>query len=163
MSFWERFFNAQSDQDWTWGPFVSLRPARNLPIRPWVWARLFLIFTTLGLSLLALLSLAVVFVPRLAPRHQPLPPPLPETLATLQAMAAASSTRLVLLGLLMALPPLFFLFCLPYHWAWNRRAARLVRAGRERQETEQSAETGVWPPPVRTYPGASADPPETGR
>ena len=143
MSFWEQFFNAQSDQDWTWGPFVSLRPARDLPIHPWVWARLFLIFTALGLSFLGLLALAVVLVPLVAARHQPLPPPLPETQATLQTMAADPGTRLVLIGLVLALPPLFFLFCLPYHWAWNRRAGRL--AGEEGSR-EPSEAVGVWPP-----------------
>ncbi len=143
MSLWERFFNAQSDQDWTWGPFVSLRPPRARPIEVWVWTRLFLIFTALGLSLLGLLTLAFTLLPRLVPRHQPLPPPLPETLATLHAMAADPGTRLVLIGLLLALPPLFFLFCLPYHWAWNRRAARLAAEG-GRDEAE--AEAGVWPP-----------------
>ena len=143
MSLWERFFNAQSDQDWTWGPFVSLRPARDLPIRPWVWMRLFLIFTALGLGLLGLVSLAVVLVPRLVPRHKPLPPPLRETLATLQVIAADPSTWLMLLGLLLALPPLFFLFCLPYHWAWNRRAARLAVDEGSRESCEGA---GVWPP-----------------
>ena len=146
MSLWERFFNAQSDQDWTWGPFVSLRPPRDQPIHLWVWTRLFLVFTALGLSLLALLALGVALAPRLVPRHPSLPPPLPETLATLHTMAADPSTRLVLFGLLLALPPLFFLFCLPYHRAWNRRAARL--AG-QKESTQQAAsgETEIWPPP----------------
>ena len=148
MSGWERFFNAQSDQDWTWGPFVSLRPVRDQPIAVWVWTRLFLIFTTLGLGLLALLSLAVVLVPRLVPRHQPLPPPLPETLATLHTMAADPGTRLTLLGLLLALPPLFFLFCLPYHWAWNRRAERL-KHGAEMGEVDPESAVNVWPPAPR--------------
>ncbi len=145
MSLWERFFNAQSDQDWTWGPFVSLRPPRDRPIEVWVWARLFLIFTALGLGLVALVSLAVVLLPRLVPRYQPLPPPLSETLATLHAMAADPGTRLTLIGLLLALPPLFFLLCLPYHWAWNCRAARLAMdEGRKLPKAE--TEAGVWPP-----------------
>ena len=139
MSFWERFFNAQSDQDWTWGPFVSLRPPCARPMEVWVWLRLFLIFTALGLSLLGLLSLVVVLAPHLVPRHQP----LPETLATLHMMAADPGTRLVLIGLLLALPPLFFLFCLPYHWAWNRRAARLAA---DESSKEPSEAAGVWPP-----------------
>lgn len=146
MSAWERFFNAQSDQDWTWGPFVSLRPPRDQPIQVWVWVRLFLVFTALGLSLLALLALAVVLAPRLVPHHQPLPPPLPETFATLHTMAADPGTRLLLVGLLMALPPLFFLFCLPYHRAWNRRAAWLAGQTESTRE-ETSGEAEVWPPP----------------
>jgi len=145
LSVWERFFNAQSDQDWTWGPFVSLRPPRAHLMEVWVWTRLFLIFTALGLSLLGLLTLRLTLLPRLVPRHQTLPLPLPETLATLHAMAADPTTRLVLIGLLLALPPLFFLFCLPYHWAWNRRAARLSAGEGARKEAGRSDE-GVWPP-----------------
>jgi hypothetical protein len=63
--------------------------------------------------------------------------------------------------LLMSLAlPLFFLFCLPYHWAWNRRARQLQKEGSMTEDVQ--AQVGVWPP-IITYPAASGDPPETGR
>ena len=168
----ERFFNWQSDMDWAWGPLLPLRPPRAMAMRPWVWARLFLVFTTLGLLGLGLVVLLCALLPRLAAaNHSALPPSVFETLSTLQAMVADPGTRLLLAGLGLSLPLLFFTCCLPYHWAWNRRAARL----REQSEAEPAgheappARAGVWPPEIGTHPGASADPgatapdPETGR
>ena len=142
---WERFFNWQSDMDWAWGPLLPLRPPRDAPIRPWVWVRLFLAFTLLGVLLLGLLTLLCAFLPPLAAaRHQPLPPFVLETITTLRSMGSDPATAALLLGLLLCLPVLFFAFCLPYHWAWNRRAARLRKAGNTRQKQEATA--GVWPP-----------------
>ena len=161
----ERFFNWQSDMDWAWGPLLPLRPPRDTAMRPWVWVRLFLAFTALGLLLLALVVSLCVLLPRFAAsEHRTLPPPVSETLSTLQAMVADPGTRVLLLGLALSLPVLFFTFCLPYHWAWNRRAARLrERVGPEKERTEAETPAGVWPPAIRTHPGTSADPPETGR
>jgi len=144
---WEAFFNRQGDADWTWGPFVSLRPPRDTPIRPWMWTRLFVIFSALGLPAVALPALLCVLLPRWAvANHRPLPPPLAETITTSKAMAADPQTQVLLLGLLLSLPVLFFLFCLPYHWAWNRRAARL-RANPP--ATAPCDPPDQWPPPVR--------------
>ncbi len=144
---WERFFNRQSDADWTWGPFVSLRPPQDAPIRPWVWVRLFVIFTTLGLLLVGLIALPCALLPQwAAANHRPLSPLVAEAITTLAAMVADRQTRILLLGLLLALPALFFLFCLPYHWAWNRRAARLRAAP---PAPDVPDEPGLWPPPVR--------------
>lgn len=148
-SFAERFFNWQSDQNWAWGLFLPLRPPPESPMRPWVWVRLFFVFTTLGLILIALTALAAAGLPRLAAsQHQSLPSSLTETLETLRAMGADSATRSLLLALLLALPPLFFAFCLPYHWAWNRRAARLQT--REKARPPEAAQAGVWPPAPKT-------------
>lgn len=146
---WERFFNRQSDWDWAWGPLLPLRPPPRQPIRPWVWTQLFLAFTALGILLLALLTLIVVMLPRWAlSQHRPLPASVSETLATLHTMGTDPGTRLILIALALSLPPLFFLFCLPYHWAWNKRAARLPK------ETSGATETtDVWSPSI-TYPGA---------
>ena len=158
----ERFFNWQSDMDWAWGPLLPLRPPRAAAMRPWVWVRLFLVFTALGLLLLALIVALCVLLPRLAAAdHHALPPAASETLSTMQAMGADPGTRALLLGLALSLPPLFFTFCLPYHWAWNRRAARLGEAEQVLQEAAE-AEAGVWPPAIGTHPGTSADPPGTG-
>lgn len=142
----ERFFNWQSDMDWAWGPLLPLRPARETAIRPWVWVRLFLAFTALGLLLVALVAFLCVLLPRLAAaEHRSLPPPVSETLATLQAMGADPSTRVLLLGLVLSLPLLFFTFCLPYHWAWNRRAVRLREQGKALPKVAE-ARADVWPP-----------------
>jgi len=158
----ERFFNWQSDMDWAWGPLLPLRPPRAAEMRPWVWMRLFLAFTALGLIGLALVVLLCVLLPRLtAANHSALPPLVSETLSTLQAMVADPGTRVLLAGLVLSLPLLFFTFCLPYHWAWNRRAARLREQGETAPEVS-AARAGVWPPEIGTHPGASADPPETG-
>ncbi len=158
----ERFFNWQSDMDWAWGPLLPLRPPRATTMRPWVWVRLFLAFTALGLLLLALAVFLCMMLPRFAAaRHSTLPPVVSETLSTLQAMGADPGTRVLLTGLGLSLPLLFFTFCLPYHWAWNRRAARLRETGEQALDMGE-ARTGVWPPAIGTHPGASADPPETG-
>ena len=143
----ERFFNWQSDMDWAWGPLLPLRPPRTAAMRPWVWVRLFLAFTALGLLLLALVVSLCVLLPRLAAAgHHSLPPVALETLSTLQAMGTDPGTRLLLLGLAVSLPPLFFTFCLPYHWAWNRRTARLRAQGGTGSEGA-AVGAGVWPPP----------------
>lgn len=139
---WERFFNWQSDQDWTWGPFVSLRPVQNEPLRPWVWLRLFLIFTGLGLTLTGTLAI-VYFILSKAIFNQQLhvSPFVSDTLATVQAMLLDPTTQTAFVSLFLSLPLLFALFCLPYHWAWNRRANRL--AG---QMLPQMNDHCVWPP-----------------
>ncbi len=160
---WERFFNWQSDMDWAWGPLLPLRPPRDTLMRPWVWVRLFLAFTALGLLLLALLTFLCVMLPRFASaRRYPLPPFVSETLSTLQAMAADPATRLLLLCLLLSLPLLFFIFCLPYHWAWNRRAGRLREQGDEVPEEGQARE-GVWPPAPKEAPTPAPPPSEWER
>ena len=143
----EGFFNRQSDWDWTWGPLRHLRPPRQESMRPWLWVRLFLAMTLLGLLSLALLVAADVYGIRwLTTRHVPPPPALAEAQTTLAAMAADRSTQALLIGLLFCLPPLFFTFCLPYHWAWNCRAARLRQ---EKPDVEEKRLLpGVWPPPV---------------
>ncbi len=148
---WERFFNWQSDWDWAWGPFLPLRPSPMVPMRPWVWIRLFLAFSLLGLLLLAFLGVLGMMLTRwVLSQHRLLPASVSETLTILHAMGADPRTRLLLICLALSLPPLFFLFCLPYHWAWNRRAARLQEetGDQEREEVETAA--GVWPPSI-TY------------
>lgn len=157
---WERFFNWQSDLDWTWGPLLPLRPPSNRLIQPWVWVRLFLVFTGLGLLLLALCVLLSVLLPRFASlQHWSLPLSVTETLATLRAMITDPGTRLLLIGIALSLPPLFFAFCLPYHWAWNQRAARLQN---EDVLRKVSAQVGVWPPaPSGTHSAASGEPDAT--
>jgi len=142
----EQFFNWQSDQDWTWGPFVFLRPPRDIPLRPWVWVRLFLIFTLIGLAIIGVIGLLGVATPILASAgHQRLPVWYTEAVTTLQAMLSDPGTVNELIGLVFSLPLLFFAFCLPYHWAWNKRAARLKQANSAVPE----ADISVWPPPPR--------------
>lgn len=143
---WERFFNWQNDMDWAWGPLLPLRPPRQAALRPWVWVRLFLAFTALGLLLLALVVFLCVMLPQFASaRHQPLPPLVSETLSILQAIGADPGACTELLGLALSLPLLFFTCCLPYHWAWNQRAARLWE---QEKRAPKAAETqaDVWPP-----------------
>ncbi len=147
-SVWERFFNWQSDMDWAWGPLLPLRPPRDSPIQPWVWVRLFLVFSLLGVLLLGLLAALCVLLPKIAViQNALLPPSVSETISTLRSMVSDPATVTLLIGLLLALPVLFFAFCLPYHWAWNRRAARLITVENQGlEETEAAIEEGVWPP-----------------
>ncbi len=143
---WERFFNWQSDMDWTWGPFLPLRPARCEPIQPWVWVRLFVVLSGVGAPLVLLAGGVGVGGPKLAARqHWRLPPGVTETLGTLAAMGSDPSTLGLLIGMVLCLPPLFFAFCLPFHLAWNRRAAWLSAAGPAQEE----AAADTWPPAPR--------------
>ena len=141
----ERFFNWQSDQGWTWGPLVSLRPSRDAFMRPWIWVRLFLIFTVIGIATIGAVGVVCLAIPVIASaEHRPAPPWLIETLTTLQAMLSDHATEAKLACLFLCLPLLFFAFCLPYHWAWNRRAERLSQT----DDTSQvSSDITVWPPP----------------
>lgn len=139
---WERFFNWQSDQDWTWGPFVSMRPVQSEQIRPWVWLRLFLIFTGLGMTLIGTLVSIYFIVSRAISKHQlPASPVVSDTLATVQGMLLDPTTQIAVASLFLSLPLLFALFCLPYHWAWNRRAGRQVG-----QKPSALHDLSVWPP-----------------
>ena len=143
---WERFFNWQSDMDWTWGPFLPLRPARNTPMPPWVWVRLFVGLSGIGTLLVIVFVGVCVGGPKLAARqHWSLPPGVAETWETLAAMGSDPGLLGLLIGIVLCLPPLFFAFCLPFHLAWNRRAARLSAAGPAQQE----AALDTWPPAPR--------------
>ena len=143
---WERFFNWQSDMDWTWGPFLPLRPARTEAIRPWVWARLFVALSGAGGLLIGLAGVVCVWGPKLAARqHRHLPPGVTETLGTLAAMGSDPSLLGLLIGIVLCLPLLFFGFCLPFHLAWNNRAARLSAAG----PAQEGAASDTWPPAPR--------------
>lgn len=125
-----------------------MRPARDVPIRPWVWARLFLALSLAGLLGLTLLGLMCLWEPRLAARqHWSLPPGIGETLATLTAMGADPATRALLLGVGLSLPLVFALACLPLHAAWNRRAARLARTPASEVKTLED----VWPPAPKNH------------
>ncbi len=144
---WERFFNWQSDMDWTWGPFVGLRPARTQPMQPWVWVRLFTALSLAGSLFVVLIGVACVGGPKIAARqHWSLSPAVTETLGTLAAMGNDPNSRVLLIGMIFCLPPLFFATCLPFHVAWNRRAARLSLTGPAEEEPEQGE---AWPPAPR--------------
>ena len=144
---WERFFNWQSDTDWTWGPFLALRPARDVPMQPWVWVRLFIALSLAGALFVVMVGVVCVSGPKIAARqHWILPQPVTETLGTLAAMGSDPSSCLLAAGVTLCLPPLFFAACFPFHVAWNRRAARLSSATpAQRQEPAKE----VWPPAPR--------------
>ena len=147
---WERFFNWQSDQDWTWGPFLPLRPARDAAMPLWVWVRLFVALSGAGALLVVLGGAACVLGPKVAARqHWVVPPGAVETLRTLSAMTADVDFRIAAIGIVLSLPLLFFGFCLPFHLAWNRRAARLAQgplpAAQEAASKEEAA-SKTWPP-----------------
>ena len=145
---WERFFNWQSDMDWTWGPFLPLRPARSEPMRPWVWVRLFAALSLAGALFVVLAGLACVWGPKLAARQRwRLPPGITETLGTLAAMGRDPSLAGLLIGMVLCLPLLFFAFCLPFHLAWNTRAARLSAAGPAQDEAASES----WPPAPKQH------------
>ncbi len=144
---WEWFFNWQSDMDWTWGPFLPLRPARTQAIQPWVWVRLFLALSGAGAVLVVLVGGICVWGPKMAARqHWRLPPGVTETLGTLAVMGSDPSLVGLLLGIVLCLPLLFFAFCLPFHLAWNKRAVWLsAAAGAAREEVASD----TWPPAPR--------------
>ncbi len=146
---WERFFNWQSDIDWTWGPFLALRPARDMPMRPWVWVRLFAALSLAGALLVVLGGVACVLGPKVAAsQHWVVPTGAAETLATLSAMTSDTGFRLAAAGIVLSLPPLFFGFCLPFHLAWNRRALRLAQGPCRTDQEAATEETPpeIWPP-----------------
>ncbi len=146
---WERFFNWQSDMDWTWGPFLPLRPARDVPMQPWIWVRLFVALSGVGALLVILGGAACVLGPKVAARqHWGVPAGAAETLATLSAMTANTGFRLAVIGIILSLPLLFFGFCLPFHLAWNRRAARLSQGSHPAAQEAASEEPPpkIWPP-----------------
>ncbi|MGI4789629.1 MAG: hypothetical protein ACRYFS_12350 [Janthinobacterium lividum] len=131
--------------DWTWGPFLRLRPSLDVPMQPWVWVRLFTALSLAGLVLLGSMGLVCVLGPRIAARqHWTVPAPLVETLGTLAAMENDPGLRVMLIGLGLSLPLLFFTACFPFHAAWNRRAARLAQD--KSRLGGQAAQTDVWPP-----------------
>jgi len=151
---WERFFNGQSDLDWTWGPFLALRPARDVPMQPWVWVRLFVALSLAGALLVVLVGMVCVLGPKVAAQqHWAVPPGASETLATLSAMAADTGLRLAAIGIVLSLPLLFFGFCLPFHLAWNRRAARLARLPHPgaREAPPEETRPDVWPPAPKLF------------
>ena len=146
---WERFFNWQSDQDWSWGPFVSLRPVQSEPLRPWVWLRLFLIFTGLGLTLIGTLAIVYFILSKAISKHQlHVSSFVSDTLATVQGMLLDPTTQTAFVSLFLSLPLLFALFCLPYHWAWNRRASRQIE-----QKPLVLRDLSVWPPSPKNKSG----------
>ena len=145
---WERFFNWQSDMDWTWGPFLPLRPARNQQLQPWVWGRLFIALSGVGALLVVLAGGVCVWGPKLAVRQRwSLPPGVTETLGTVAAMGSDPSAMSLFIGIVLCLPLLFFAFCLPFHLAWNRRAVRLSAA----EPAQQEAASESWPPAPRPH------------
>lgn len=145
---WERFFNWQSDMDWTWGPFLRLRPTRTQVIQPWVWVRLFIALSGMGALLVMVFIGVCVGGPKMAARqHWRLPLGVTETLGTLAAMGSDPSLLGLLIGIALCLPLLFFAFCLPFHLAWNRRAVRLSAAGAAQEE----AASDTWPPAPRPH------------
>ena len=151
---WERFFNWQSDLDWTWGPFLPLRPARDVLIQPWVWVRLFLALSGAGAMLIVLGGAACVLGPKVAAsQHWVVPAGAAETLATLSAMGADTGFRLTAAGLVFSLPLLFFGFCLPFHLAWNRRAARLAQGPHPaaQEAASEEAPSTTWPPAPKRF------------
>ena len=127
---------------------MPLRPARTEAIPPWVWVRLFVALSGAGALLVVLTGLVGVWGPRLAARqHWHVPPGVTETLGTLTAMGSDPGSLGLLIGTLLCLPLLFFAFCLPFHLAWNRRAARLSAAEPARQEAGLES----WPPAPRPH------------
>ena len=148
MTKWERFFNWQSDQDWTWGPFLALRPARDAPMPIWVWVRLFVALSGAGALLIGLVGAMCAFGPQVAARqHWAVPPGVAETLATLSAMASDRTSQVLGISLALCLPLLFFGFCWPFHAAWNRRAACLSGLPRSASsQAPEKADSAVWPP-----------------
>jgi len=149
ISMWERFFNWQSDMDWTWGPFLALRPARDVPMRPWVWVRLFAALSLAGALLIVLVGVVCVLGPKVAAwQRWVVPAGAAETLATLSAMTSDTGFRLAAAGIVLSLPLLFFGFSLPFHLAWNRRALRLAQGSHPAAQESVTEETPpeIWPP-----------------
>ncbi|MCL6417534.1 hypothetical protein MIB92_17875 [Aestuariirhabdus sp. Z084] len=98
----ERVFNRLSDQDWSWWPLVSLRPAPNQPIGLGVFCKLTLCFG--GLSSLLVVLLLVLYQVPLTPLR-------------------------IVYALLLGTIGYLSIYGLSFLWAWNRRATRLAQTG----------------------------------
>ncbi len=131
--------NALEDPDWSWGPLVRFRPAKNARMDEHYWLRFWLpliLASTLFADFLMPLILML--------RSGPLPPA-----ATLVSWYfawfrsfAIGSTLFMLFFLSLAL--------LAVTWAWNRRADRLQREPEPLPELSPVLpQEGVWPPAPR--------------
>lgn len=132
----ERFFNWQSDADWTWGPLLSWRPAPSVRLdKRFCWKVLG--FTALAVPIL-------LFLLRTAPA-------LPGLLAGTFHLSWAAVFAVIRDNVFLLFLPvmgLMILMSVPYLWAWNRRADRLSQLPPEQPDASPAdANEGVWPPP----------------
>ena len=138
----ERFFNWQTDMDWSWGPLLPLRPPRNVRLTLLFWLKLFGIIILFAAPIgAALVALLVYYDYTTAQHHEVKAAPVVATEAWMNGTPPGAA--LFYCSLAMAFVSLG---CFPIHWAWNRRADRLNREVNLPQSVVSVA-PGVWPPP----------------
>lgn len=126
----ERFFNWQSDIDWTWGPLLRWRSARSKVMEAqFYWRSIYLI---MWIVLVYVLLHVVMTLPSLlVGNFHPMLRAFSKSWNDVPSWFVPSLT-------------LYVLSVLPYVWAWNRRADRLAKL---LPEEPAAPIEGIWPPP----------------
>lgn len=138
----ERFFNWQSDMDWAWGPFLPLRPPRNVRLTLMFWLKLFGIISLFIVPLAEVLGTILAYYNYTsAQRHEVRITPVVVTEHWVNSTAPG-----ILLFPCFWIMLFSFLSLFASHWAWNRRADRLNRE-LSPMLAAISIVSGVWPPP----------------
>ena len=149
----ERLFNSQTDRmrAGRWALFRKT-PRESLPravsMSLWFWGRLCLAFTAWMWLLLALLVLLGLLLPWSIKASGYQTSPFTIALQTWQLTLNDNAVRFGLFGAAISLPLLFMAACLPFHWAWNRRAFRLRTEGAP--DVNEEHEENAFPhlPPI---------------
>ena len=140
----ERFFNWQMDMDWSWGPLLPLRPARNVRMTSLFWAKLFSVCILLSVLVGAPLGVLLGYYDYTSAQHHA-KKIAPVVAAETWAGGIPPGTVLFCCSAAIAFA---FLYCFPTHWAWNRRTDRLNREASLLQPQLFSViDASVWPPP----------------
>jgi len=138
----ENFFNWQSDMDWAWGPLLFLRPPRTMRMTLAFWLKLFGLTVVVSAPFSVALGFWLIWYDYNTARHHT---PKAAPVAATEAWAIAT-TPTTMLCYVLGWVAFVILWCLPTHWAWNRRADRLNREAGLPQAL-LVALPGVWPPP----------------
>ncbi|HEY3329224.1 MAG TPA: hypothetical protein VGK19_04320 [Capsulimonadaceae bacterium] len=132
------------DKDWTWWPFLHLRPNRNRTLPLWVWPALMI-----ASYVAAVPVIAFVFTRSSVP---PGASYIELTYIYAQSVAYVVVSKDLRTSWTIALFVAGFLYGGPL-WAWNRRARRLARSPELSQQPNDPAfGEGTWPPPPEATP-----------
>ncbi len=138
----ERFFNQQSDEDDSWGPFLYLRPLKTVRMTLRLWMTMFSFISLFIIPLGAILGFLLIYYDYAAARHHDTK--IPPVVAT-ENWINRTPPSVVFIPCCLILAVMLLCVFLT-HWAWNRRADRLNREPSLPLPAVADA-PGVWPPP----------------